>query len=291
MESPTLNPQETCSKCGASLSASMRHCPTCRSDAGAPNVRRCLITENLKALAERFEASRTRASDKGCSQEFIALEAIVKEKAGVVVSMPAIVARTLFEDPDSIYLNYEQLVGTKLRRPANPDNDRQRCAVGGLLFGSYADLIVYGVLSLTCKGLSTYGDIHCRLRSITIDKRTSFLETNGYRFIGDHGIATGDKLPVGYMACWRKRHELVLAKLASSLSTGQTESDWQAILIHSDGKNRENDDFVEAHIYEGFDRNAVESMVAFTDKKLSRGERLDLEIAMSNFERLRGKTK
>jgi hypothetical protein len=93
------------------------------------------------------------------------------------------------------------------------------------------------------------------------------------------------------MACWRERHSLVLAKLADRLSTGQGKSDWQAILIQSDGQNRENDDFVEAHIYEGFDRNAVESMLASTGKKLSREERLDLDIAMQEFKRLEGKTK
>jgi hypothetical protein len=216
---------------------------------------------------------------------------MVKGKAGVVVSMPAAVARSLFEDPNFLYTNYERLVGASARRPAGPDNDKHRCAVAGLLFGNYANSIIYGVLSLTMAGLPTYGDVHCRLRSVTIDKRTSFLETNSYRFVRDHGIAAGDKLPVGYTSCWRRRHSLVLAKLADRLSTGQTKSDWQTILIHSDGQNRKNDDFVEAHIYEGFDRSAIESLVAATGKKLSRSERLDLDLAMNEFKRLGGKTK
>jgi hypothetical protein len=269
----------------------MRHCPTCRADAGAPNVRACRTDENLKALVVRFAASRARATAIGCSKEFSDLEALVKEKSGVVVSMPAEVARKLFEDPSSLYSNYERLVGANLRRAADFDNDRNRCAVGGLLFGSYANYITYGALSLTGSGLPTYGTVHCRLRSVTIDKRTSFLETNSYRFVRDHGIVAGGKLPVGYMACWRHRHSLVLAKLADRLSTGQTESDWQAILMYSDDQNRKNDDFVEAHIYEGFDRNAVESLVASTDKQLNREERMDLDITILKFNRLKGKTK
>jgi hypothetical protein len=216
---------------------------------------------------------------------------VVKEKSGVVVSMPAGVARKLFEDPNIIYKTYEELVGDNARKSADPDNDRHRCGVGGLLFGSYAKRIVYGALSLTEEGLPTYGDVHCRLRSVTIDKRTSFLETNSYKFIKDHGIVPGDKLPVGYMACWRHRHSLALAKLADCLSTGQTESDWQAILIQSDGQNRKNDDFIEAHIYEGFDRNAIESLTAAIGKKLSRSERLDLDLALDQFRLLGGKTK
>jgi hypothetical protein len=205
--------------------------------------------------------------------------------------MPAKVAMALFQDPNSLYTNYEKLVGANVRKPSDPNNDRHRCAVGGLLFGSYANYIIYGVLSLTEEGLPTYGDVHCRLRSVTIDKRTSFLETNSYKFIKDHGIVPGDKLPVGYMACWRHRHSLVLAKLADRLSSGQTESDWQAILIQSDGQNRKNDDFIEAHIYEDFDRNAIESLTAAIGKKLSRSERLDIDLTIDQFRLLRGKTK
>jgi hypothetical protein len=286
----TLSPEDTCSECGAALSAARRHCPTCRADAGAPNVRACRTDENLKALVARYDASRSQASAFGCSKEFSDLEAIVEKKSGVVLSIPAGVARSLFDNPNFIYNNYEQLVGVNARRTADSNNDRHRCAVGGLLFGSYADRIVYGALSLTKDGLCTYGDVHCRLRSVTIEKRTSFLEANSYRFVRDHAINPGDKLPSGYTAGWQHRQRLVLAKLASRLSTGQTESDWQAILIQTDGQNRENDDFVEAHIYEGFDRNAIESLVAATGKKLSRSEKLDLDLAIGQFERIGGKT-
>ena len=291
MASPVLSPQDTCSECGAPLSAANRHCPTCRTDAGAPNVRACRTNENLKALTARFDDAQLRASANGCSKEFCTLSDLMEKQSGVVISMPAGVARWLLEKPEALYTNYEQLVGAKARKPADSDNDRYRCTVGGLLFGSYADLIIYGALSLTKEGLPTYGDVHCRLRSVTIDKRTSFLETNSYRFVKDHRIVAGDKFQAGYMACWKYRHHLVLAKLADSLSVGQTESDWQEILIQSDGKDRENDSFVEAHIYEGFDRNAIDSLVAVNGKKLSKSEKLDLDIAIDKFKRLGGKTK
>ncbi len=291
MASSAISPQDTCSKCGATLSATMRHCSTCQTDAGAPNVRRCRTDENLKALSSRFDAAQELASANGCSKEFSDLEALIKGKSGVVVSMPAGIARKLFEDPNFLYKNYEKLVGANIRKPADTDNDRLRCAVGGLLFGSYANYIIYGALSLTEEGLPTYGDVHCRLRSVTIDKRTSFLETNSYRFVRENRIIPGDNLPAGYTACWKYRHSLVLAKLAYCLSTGQTESDWQAILVQSDGNDRKNDSFVEAHIYEGFDKNAIESMVAATGKKLRREDRLDMDIALSKFKSLGGKTK
>jgi len=291
MVSQGLSQNDICSECGASLSSTMRHCPTCRADAGAPNVRCCRTDENLKALAARFDAAQGRADANGCSKEFDALLNIVEQQSGVVVSMPARVARDIVCDPRDIYTNYETLIGTNIRKTSCVNSDQHRCSVAGRLFGSYANEIIYGALSLNGNGLPTYGDVHCRLRSITINKRTSFLETNSYRFVENHTIPFGGSFLLGYMSCWNHRHRLVLAKLADSLSVGQNQSDWQAILVQSDGKDRKNDDYVEAHIYEGFDRNAIESMVASSEKKIRKEDKLDLNIALSKFKSIRGKTK
>lgn len=291
MASPVLDSQDICSKCSAPLLATLRHCSTCQTDAGAPNVRLCRTEENVKALKARFDNAQVRASAKGCSKEFRVLSDLVEKQSGVVVSMPATIARSLFENPNFLYSNYEKLVGANTRKPASLDNDRHRSAVGGILFGSYADNIIYGALSLTGEGIPTYGDVYCRLRFVAIDKRTSFLETNSYKFVKKHSVTLGDKLPVGYTACWEYRHRLVLAKMADRLSTGQTESDWQKILIQSDGNDRKNDIFIEALIYEGFDKNAIESLQPSSGKKLSRVEQLDLDVAISKFNDLGGKTK
>jgi hypothetical protein len=291
MVSQNLCHNDICSECGAQLSSTMRHCPTCRADAGAPNVRRCRSKENLKALAIRFDAAQERANTKGCLKEFFTLLELLERQSGVVVSMPARVARDIICDPRDIYVNYEALVGASIQRSSKSDSDQHRCSVAGRLFGSYAHQIIYGVLSLNKEGLPTYGDVHCRLRSITINKRTSFLETNSYRFVENHQISFGGSLPLGYMACWNHRHRLVLAKLADSLLTGQVESDWQGILIHSDGKDRKNDDYIEAHIYEGFDRNAIESMTACFGKKMRKEDKLDLDIAIFKFKSFRQEMK
>jgi hypothetical protein len=290
MASSVPVPQDVCSECGATLSDALRYCSTCQFDAGAPNVRACRTKENLKALTANYEASQIQANTNGCASEFHAFEEAIKTKSGVVISMPAGTARKLFEDPKSIYSNYEKLVGANVRRPTNSDNNRHRYAVGGILFGSYLNHIIYGALSLTETGLPTYGDVYCRLRSITVKKRTSFLVTNSYKFVSDHNIVAGSKLPVGFMACWDYRHNLVLTKLASSLSIGQTESDWQALLLQSDGKDRKNDNFIEAHIFEGFDGNAIESIM-ITSKKMSKETAMDARIALSKFNSLKGKTK
>jgi len=143
-------------------------------------------------------------------------------------------------------------------------------------------------LSLTQDGLPNYGDLHCRLHSFAVARRTSFLESNSYKFVKDNSIEPGDQLPDGYMADWNSRHNLVLAKVGDRISTGQTESDWQKILVKSDVNNRENDDFIEAHIYGSFDKHAIESIIPVNDKRLTRNEKLDIAIAREKFKKLKG---
>ena len=171
MSSHSDSIEDPCPHCGNTLSATLRHCPTCQADAGAPNVRRCNTVDNKNRLKSRYEEAKDKAKDNNLMNEFSELERLIREKSGVVVSMTAATARKLFEDDSAIYVNYERLVGAKARTPANSKHDQHRCAVSGALFGSYAESIIYGVLSLTGGGLPTYGPVYCRLRSITIDWR------------------------------------------------------------------------------------------------------------------------
>ncbi len=257
-------------------------------DVGTPNVRACRTPDNLKALNQRFNAAKRWADKEGYAKEFVALQNLTKEKSGVVIAMPPSIARKLIEDPRSLYSNYEELVGSNSRIPAAMDHDRHRSAVGGILFGSYAKSIRYGVISLTEYGPPTYGPVHCRLRAVAIEKRTSFLESNSYTFCKEHGLAPGDKLPLGFMACWKTRDRLLLSKLGHRLASGQKKSDWQALLVKTDGKNRKDDDFIEALIYGHFDRNAIESMVSLEGAELSRQEKLDMDLALHEFKNFRG---
>ncbi len=280
----------SCSICGEALSPSLSYCTTCRSYIGAPNVRRCRTKENLKALNQRYVGLKEKAAELECLEEFENLEQLLEDESSVVVSMSASVARSLVDDPSSIYCNYESLVHAGVRIPANQDNDRHRCAVGGLLFGSYANSIVYGALSLTNIGLPTYGPVQCRIRSVAINSRTSFLEMNSYEFVEVHSITPSSPLPMGYMSCWENKQILALVKVTPKLSVGQTISDWQKELIKSDGINRNKDDFIEAHIFEGFNLASIESIEIFTKKRLRKDEQLDIKIIKHMFNTIKGKT-
>lgn len=273
-----------CKHCGGVLSVSLRHCPTCNEDGGYPNVRRCTLDCNKEALEKRYNASK----DKGNTKKLLELEKLIINNSGVVVSMPATTARSLFDKPGTIYSNYEILVGESKRTPAAFPDDSKRSAVAGFLFGSYAKHIRYGVLSLTDEGLPAYGPVNVRLRDIAIEKRASFLEENSYKFVETHKLGFGSDIPLGYVSCWEDRHKLVVAKLQDQITDGQGEKEWQGMLITTSG-DRKSDDFVEVHIFDGFDRNAIKSLSA--GGKLNFQERLDYKIALSRFEEMRGKGK
>ncbi len=57
------------------------------------------------------------------------------------------------------------------------------------------------------------------------------------------------------------------------------------LLVCSDRKDRENDEFIEAHIYDGFDIAAVEQMIMTTKKGMTRGQRVDAKLAIELFEK------
>ena len=286
MASEVVKAGAACPKCGTRVSATLRHCPTCGTDLGPPNVRDAKAGHNLEALTSRFDKAKTRAALRGCSEICDRVLDLLERESGVVISMPAGVALKLVEDPNMIYQNYERLVGIGARKPAELDRDRQRSAVGGLLFGSYANMIRYGLLSLTGAGLSTYGEVHCRLRSVAIDERTTFLETNSFRFIDDHKITPDGQIPGGYQSSWHDRHLLVMAKIADQVETGQTPVDWQNLLVFTDGQDRGKDDCIEAHIFDGFDVKAIESMVPVADKGLSGYQKTMRDIAIGQFKDL-----
>jgi hypothetical protein len=197
--------------------------------------------------------------------------------------MPASVARNLVSDPRTIYDNVENLVGAGVRRAPSLQDDKHRAAVVGILFGTYGRELVYGILSLTCDGLPTYGEIYCRLRSVAVQDRTTFLETNSYRFVEQHRLRPGMPVPPGHFAVWDNRNILAIAKLGGSLPFGKCTADWQRLLVQSDGKDRSKDEFIEAHIFDSFDVAAVEEMVPTPAKLLSKEAKLDAEIALEKF--------
>lgn len=276
-----------CPECGAEISSAVWRCPTCQADIGAPNVRECNTPREKEELQKRLKQALSNADNRGHGKEFRAFLKELRENSGVVVAMPPASALLLARDPRNIYANYELLVSGGMRTPASVEPDRIRAQVGGALFGSYAREIRYGALSLTSEGIATYGVVFARLRAVAIKKRVTFTECNSYTFVNNCYITPDEQVAPGRRAVWGNRAVLAAAKLEPSISKGQATSDWQRILVLTDGKDRRKDDFVEAHIFGAFDINAVESMTLSTTHKPSREDAMDGKRAVAVFSKLR----
>lgn len=264
----------TCPNCRAATNQSLRHCPACAVDLGFPNVRSVTTPTEIGALSSRFDKARESACNRGLVAEFDALVSAVNSLSHVVVAMPPLVARDLLSDPRKLYAGYEGLVGGSIRIPAPFANDTERCSVAGQIFGSYAKDIRYGVLSLDGMGLRSYGLVFARLRDLAIEKRVSFLHENSYFFFESHKMSARDKFPTGYRSCWKNRAKLVASKIEPTLTAGSGSREWAGQLIVR-GKTREEERCIEAHIYEGFNVEAIEA-VEFADAGATRSEKNDI---------------
>ncbi len=265
-----------CPRCNARTSPHLANCPSCRHDLGAPNVRACDTTTESNALGERWENAKEEACRQGLEREYMALGAFVRESGGVVVTMKAGFARAFLQDESSLYTNYESLVGAAARKPSAFDT--QRTAVGGILFGSYAEKILYGVLSTDGSGPASYGEVHMRLREVSIGLRTSFLERNSFHFVDQRQLRPGMTIPPGHRAKWDNRDQLAAVKHLPDLTARDDTDQFSAYLIASDPDDRQSEEFIEAHIYDVFDRQAVESIRVATTTPSDRSTRTDLEV-------------
>jgi hypothetical protein len=274
-----------CAKCRAPLNAAERACPACGTDAGAPNVRIADSADEVSSLKRRFDEARTAAAKSGNQGAFDAFAQAILDHSSIVVCLPASIARSLAEDTRQIYANYEALVGAGIRSSAGFADDSHRRLVAGALFGSFGDRIRYGVLSLTCEGISTYGEIYCRLKPITVDARVSFLEENSFRFHDKYCTKQPYMGPPGYRCDWSRRHWLAAAKLGSFVKPGDGISEWQRLLVKSDGVDRKNDEFIEAHLYDGFNLFAIEAMEVSGVGRLTREQRNDQKIALAAYKK------
>jgi len=261
-------------------------CAACGFQLEPPNVRAASSATERSALNQRCseaEAEATRRGEKAAFDDFLER---VRQYSRVAVCMPASVARTLITDARTVFANYEHLVGAGMRIPAQASSDRHRLGVVGTLFGSYANEIRYGVLTMASETPMGYGPIACELFERTVASRVSFLERNSYSFVKEHELSPSSPIPPGYRAVWDNRHRLVGAKLGAPLRRGVEQGKWNDLLLRADA-DREREDFIEAHIFGGFNLHAIKRVwVVPSLGSLSRDDALDAEIVLAAFERL-----
>ena len=252
--------EDKCPYCSAPLKALSLTCPACQESLGFPNVRLSSSPAEIAALAERLQYAEEEAKINGIESEFKNLIQEVDHISGVVIALSVEVALQIVSNDTSQYVGYERLVGAGVRTPAEFANDAHRKIVAGALFGSFGGDIIYGALSLSERGLRTYGEIYCRLKNVAIKNRTSFLDENSYDYFekyGEHG-------EIGHKSNWADKAKLTAIKLMNNkqIKKGSTPDEWEKLVLICDGKNRKLDEFIEAHIYGAINCYSVESLTA-----------------------------
>ncbi len=263
-----------CPSCKSQTSQCMRYCPTCGADMGCPNVRAATSNGEASALSSRYEAAQKHAQSRDVEKEFSSLTDTIATASHVVVAMPPFVARMLLLDPRRLYAGYEALVDSHTRAPAPFQFDSERRSVSGKLFGSYANDINYGLLSLDGRGLSNYGSVFACLHDFAVKDRVSFLHENSYHFLQKYASSPQATIPLGFRSDWTHKSLLAAAKIEANLAKGSTPMEWADQLVAS-GKDRASDEFIEAHIYGPFNALSI-STVLTSGIGDSREERNDI---------------
>ena len=67
-----------CTNCGSTLQLNLRHCPSCQSDQGFPNIRECEHPSELHELQNRFKNSEIIAERNGTKDQFFRFKKLIE---------------------------------------------------------------------------------------------------------------------------------------------------------------------------------------------------------------------
>lgn len=229
-------------------------------------------------LSTRADDARADAVSRGADGALGAL-ATALDSSLAVVNVDVGFLLQLLTNEKTLCTAYAKLIAAGARAPGAPVDDRNRTAVDGIVFGSWGTEIVFAALSLDGRGLGTYGVISLELREIAISDRASVLEENSWKYVQKHRIVAGDKIvPLGFRAPWGTRREVGVAKLAEFVNATTTSAEHPRLVLSSDGRDRDKDEFIEVHIFGPFNRHAIQRIIVLEPPKDS-GDRQRLKHA------------
>lgn len=250
-----------CTACSSENDISDIVCSNCGIVIEAPiNVKRATLPVELSALGKRYKHVVEQTVLQGLWNERGLLENTVTAHGKAVLN-------TSFDFlwewliRGSLYESYRRQLLNKSRLAAAFENDIKRSTVDSILFGSEID-VVFAALSVDESGLGSYGDVTVVLKTGSIEKRTSALETNSFFFIESlqkTGWTIDRPVPPGHMCQWSDNFELVACKLSPVLKKGMKTEEFSKLILTSQG-SRSTDEFIELHIYGKIASGTVEKI-------------------------------
>jgi hypothetical protein len=205
------------------------------------------------ALKRRYSAAITDCSNRQCSEVAGCFEQSMQTTNAVFCCSLAKLFPMATGDRD-IYATYYDLLPNRLFIPPEPTgsnwNVRRQVCEDAIFGTGVREHVHYAALSLGERGLHNYGECLVILREQMISHRATIFEENSIVFLKRHNVAMfdADKLPPGYRSTWENRAVLCVSKLAHRLQPDTDPTEFAGLLLHV-GETRQDDDFVEVHIF------------------------------------------
>lgn len=253
-----------CGSCGNDVPLEVEHCPHCGRAGEVPNVKAARLEAETQALARRYQLALQDAATRGCRDIVESFEAAT-DASQAVINRPLLEVERLASSDRQLYASFYQRLEAGLQLPHGDKWDRLRVLADAALFPNYSKPIRFAALSLDGVGLRSYGECTFVLRENLIAHRASVFEDNSAVFLQDVRY----ELPPGHRAPWSDRAKLCVAKLAGQIDASTTPADFPGLLLEQ-GKDPEDDRFVEVHVWGSLSIRSFERAVISTGARSPR---------------------
>lgn len=242
--------------CGADIGFWEHVCAVCGTPHSYPNVRKA--EHERDTLMQFYRNAQSAARNAGMEPKVVILENVVAD-GKIVINTDINFLYNLINDPKMNFSNYHRLTDAQVRKAALEQHHIDRRVADDALFPNYLEHIVQGALSCDGQGLPNYGPVGVFLKNTVAQLRVSLLIDNSFGFLKRH-FQFQKPLPTGYRAVWDDRSRLAVVKHQPELTSSMSESEIRKLIVRP-GPDRYSDDFIEVHIYDGFDKRAIESVI------------------------------
>lgn len=249
-----------CLHCGHENDRGRGRCDSCEHDLGFPNVNVYADPYFTEPLQRRYAALAASLS----TDQLPWLERLREtvDTAQGVINLDLNLLRLIVVDKQD-YLPYRTAVEKGKRVKASFLNDKDRCTVETSFYGIEGGKLVYAALTLHDEGLQSYGPISLLLKTPKIAERTTVFEANSFTLFKSFqsaGWKAIGPIPTGSSTIWEHRSTLVACKIGTTYCTTHPVPDVAKLLLQP-GKARNEDEFVELHIFSKINRFAIQRII------------------------------
>jgi hypothetical protein len=244
-----------CGNCGKPIDFHRTTCLACGHFLGYPNVRKA---EAMQADLDRNCTAAVADADARGVRPLLDGLATLLASSSAVVAMPVNVLRAM--TLGAAYRSYHRALADDLRGAAEEIYHRHRGVVDEAVHPGYSADITNAAISVDGRGLNNYGEITLRIGDVFIADRATVLRENAFAFYERYDLGRRDAQEVpGWRCVWQRRADLGVAHLTPYLTSATPVTSLPSLVLQS-GTGRDNDRFMEVHIFGMVPLAAVEDV-------------------------------